>query len=53
VLSYIHNCPLDTDPHIVNISVCSGSYVGYSLNFYRYKYMYVYTYMYMYIYIYI
>jgi len=41
VLSYIHNRPLNTDPHIVKVSVCSGSYVGYFLNFYRYKYVYV------------
>jgi len=28
-----------TDPHIVKISVCSGSHVGYSHYFYRYKYV--------------
>lgn len=39
MLSYIHNRPLNTDPHIVKVSVCSGSYVGYFLNFYRYKYV--------------
>jgi len=57
VLSYIHIRTLNTDPHIIKISVCSGSYVGYSLYIYRYKYIRVYVfvsvYMYMSLHIYI